>query len=124
VDKQCVASFEANFPEADVLCEDIVGWPKPTCGSGSGSSNGDCAAGGRPTMPPFSKSRFWRTDLPKGFADPRRRSFHAVLTAIRVARPLAFLVENVRADLPRAPRRARLLVKEAEALGYSLAGRW
>ena len=76
-----------------------------------------------PPCPPFSKSRFWRTDLPRGFADPAgENSFRAVLAAIRAARPLAFLIENVRGLTYRGHRRAlEYIVAEAEALSYAVS---
>ena len=124
VDKHCVASFEANFPEAEVLCEDVVSWPEADMKRWFKQLRQPIAllAAG-PPCPPFSKSRFWRTDLPKGFADPAAvGSFRAVLTAIRLARPLGFLVENVRGLTYRGHRAALdYLVKEAEALGYSVS---
>lgn len=123
MDKDCVASFEANFPEADVLCEDIVSWSEDGMRDWLKQVQRPIAllAAG-PPCPPFSKSRFWRTDLPRGFADPAGAgSFRAVLTAIRIARPQAFLIENVRGLTYRGNRPALdHVIKEAEALGYSV----
>ena len=125
IDKHCTASFQANFPDANVLCEDIVNWPESDMRSWFRQLRQPItllAAG--PPCPPFSKSRFWRTDLPRGFADPAGAgSFNAVLMAIRIARPMAFLIENVRGLTYKGNRPALdYVVSEAEALGYSV--RW
>ncbi|MDP1617741.1 DNA cytosine methyltransferase [Phenylobacterium sp.] len=123
MDKDCVASFQANFPEADVLCQDVVDWPEDEMARWLRRLQRPIAllAAG-PPCPPFSKSRFWRTDLPRGFEDPAGAgSFRAVLTAIRIARPQAFLIENVRGLTYRGNRPALdQVVKEAETLGYSV----
>ncbi|HEX8583327.1 MAG TPA: DNA cytosine methyltransferase [Allosphingosinicella sp.] len=123
LDADCVASFKANFPEADVLCADIVGWPEGDMQEWFRQFKQPIAllAAG-PPCPPFSKSRFWRTDLPKGFADPDGAgSFRAVLAAIRMARPLAFVIENVKGLTYRGNRAALdSVVKDAEELGYSV----
>ncbi|MCJ9753566.1 DNA cytosine methyltransferase [Neorhizobium sp. BETTINA12A] len=123
MDKDCVASFKANFPMADVRCEDIVNWPESDMQRWFEQFKRPVAllAAG-PPCPPFSKSRFWRTDLPKGFADPAGAgSFRAVLAAIRIVRPLAFLIENVKGLTYRGHRAALdSVIKEAESLGYSV----
>ena len=123
MDKHCIASFEANFPGANVLCKDIISWPESEMQSWFRQFQRPIAllAAG-PPCPPFSKSRFWRTDLPRGFADPAGvGSFHAVLSAIRIARPLAFLIENVKGLTYRGNRAALdYVVKEAEEVGYSV----
>lgn len=123
MDKDCVASFQANFPSADVQLRDIVSWSEGEMQQWFKQLERPIAllAAG-PPCPPFSKSRFWRTDLPKGFADPAGAgSFRAVLAAIRIARPLAFIIENVKGLTYRTHRAAlESVVKEAEALGYSV----
>lgn len=123
MDKDCVASFKANFPMADVRCEDIVNWPENEMQQWFAQFKRPVAllAAG-PPCPPFSKSRFWRTDLPKGFEDPAGAgSFRAVLAAIRMVRPLAFLIENVKGLTYRGHRAALdSVIKEAESLGYSV----
>ncbi len=123
-DKHCVASFAANFPEADAHCLDILNWPEEEMKAWLGRLRRpiDLLAAG-PPCPPFSKSRFWRTDLPRGFADPAGvGSFRAVLAAIRLARPAAFLIENVRGLTYRGHRGALdYVAKEAGELGYTVS---
>jgi DNA (cytosine-5)-methyltransferase 1 len=123
MDKHCVASFTANFPTAAVRCGDIVDWPETEMRDWFSQFKQPIsllAAG--PPCPPFSKSRFWRTDLPKGFADPAGAgSFRAVLSAIGECRPLAFLIENVKGLTYRTHRDALdSVVRDAEALGYAV----
>lgn len=122
-DKHCVASFKANFPEADVHCQNILTWPQDEMSEWLRQFRMPVAllAAG-PPCPPFSKSRFWRTDLPRGLADPSGLgSFQSVLTAIGIARPLAFLIENVRGLTYRGHRPALdYLVEETKAMGYSV----
>jgi DNA (cytosine-5)-methyltransferase 1 len=123
IDKDCLASFKSNFPETNVLCEDIVAWSESDMQEWFREFQRPIAllAAG-PPCPPFSKSRFWRTDLPKGFADPAGAgSFRAVVAAIRIARPLAFVIENVKGLTYRGHREAlEAIVNEAEGLGYSV----
>ena len=55
----------------------------------------DLLAGG-PPCPPYSKSRFYRTDKPRGLKDPLGEATMAgYLTFLRDLQPRAFLLENV-----------------------------
>jgi DNA (cytosine-5)-methyltransferase 1 len=55
----------------------------------------DLLAGG-PPCPPYSKSRFYRTDMPRALSDPVGfESINGYLTALEFLEPRAFLLENV-----------------------------
>jgi len=120
-DAACVRTHAINFPETTVLQRDITAWtsdemrqdlPKAAFGA-------DLLAAG-PPCPPFSKSRFWRTDLPRGFADPKGAdSFDAFIRALSVVQPRAFLLENVRGLTYKGHRDAlEYLLTETARLGY------
>lgn len=51
---------------------------------------------GGPPCPPFSKSRFYRKDMPRAFDDPVGwETINGYLDVLRLLRPRAFLLENV-----------------------------
>jgi DNA (cytosine-5)-methyltransferase 1 len=122
-DKDCITSFQANFGQAQALQADILNWSEEDMQDWfSQFSRPISLLAAGPPCPPFSKSRFWRTDLPRGFADPAALgSFSSTLAALKIARPLAFVIENVRGLTYRGHRPALdYLVAEGEALGYSV----
>lgn len=62
----------------------------------SGPFQLELLAGG-PPCPPFSKSRFYRTEKPRGLDDPNgRETISAYLRAVELLRPKAFVLENVK----------------------------
>src|SRR5689334_893179 len=51
---------------------------------------------GGPPCPPFSKSRFYRTDKPRALADPvADATLRGYMRILDIARPRVFLLENV-----------------------------
>jgi DNA (cytosine-5)-methyltransferase 1 len=48
-----------------------------------------------PPCQPFSKAAYWREDGASGLDDPRSKTLNAFLRVIALARPKAFLLENV-----------------------------
>lgn len=76
---------------------------------------------GGPPCPPFSKSRFYRKEKPRGLSDPvGSDTFRGYLKVLRTLAPSAFLLENV-AGLAYGVHREALdtVLREAAALGYS-----
>jgi DNA (cytosine-5)-methyltransferase 1 len=50
---------------------------------------------GGPPCPPYSKSRFYRTEKPRALEDPTADTLHEFLRLVRELKPRAFLLENV-----------------------------
>lgn len=125
-DDACVRTHAMNFPGTTVLQRDIAAWSADSMRQDlPGSALGADVLVAGPPCPPFSKSRYWRTDLPRGFADPKGAdSFEAFIRALGVVQPRAFLLENVRGLTYKGNRVALdYLVNEAARLGYRGA-RW
>ncbi len=77
---------------------------------------------GGPPCPPYSKSRFYRKDKPRGINDPvgdvTLRSYLRLLNEIK---PRAFLFENVHGFVYKAHQEGfKLLKQTATELGYSI----
>jgi DNA (cytosine-5)-methyltransferase 1 len=79
----------------------------------------DLLAGG-PPCPPYSKSRFYRTEKPRGIADPLgHETLEAYLRLLEELRPRAFLFENVHGFAYKVHSDALTrLQTTASALGY------
>jgi DNA (cytosine-5)-methyltransferase 1 len=97
LDSTAAESHRLNFPnvpfhEGSVaeLDRDLIRSLAPA------SLNGvDLLAGG-PPCPPFSKSRFYRKELPRALDDPVGwETINGYLDVLRLVRPRAFLLENV-----------------------------
>jgi DNA (cytosine-5)-methyltransferase 1 len=84
----------------------------------------DLLAGG-PPCPPFSKSRFYRTEKPRGLADPSgSATLGAYLRVLSLVQPRAFLFENVPGFAYKVHRAAfELLADTATKLGYQITCR-
>ena len=125
-DKDCLRTHKFNFPETRVIERDILTWTKEEMLSDLRPEGRDIdllAAG--PPCPPFSKSRFWRTDLPRGFADPKGLdSFGAFIRALEATNPRTFILENVRGLTYRGHRDAlQYVLDEAKRLGFQTSWR-
>ena len=75
---------------------------------------------GGPPCPPYSKSRFYRTEMPRGLDDPvGEETLTGYLNSLRVLQPRAFLLENV-AGMSFGVHRAALdwALQVAADLGY------
>lgn len=92
-DERCAQSHKVNFetcnfvhlPIEALTAEHLASLPKPI----------DLLAGG-PPCPPFSKSRFYRTDKPRALNDPvGDATISGYLKTLSILRPRAFLLENV-----------------------------
>jgi DNA (cytosine-5)-methyltransferase 1 len=122
-DSRCAQSYRANFPGVPFIhapaaeaIDEII--------SIAGQEEIDLLAGG-PPCPPYSKSRFYRKDMPRALKDSvGDETLAAYLTALEGLRPRAFLFENVAGFAYRVHREAlNLLLETAEGLGYQCSWR-
>jgi len=119
----CAESHRANFGGAtkfQVASIDSVTVESIEKASGREVGDVDLMVGG-PPCPPYSKSRFYRKDKPRGLADPVGDStLGGYLRLLREIRPRAFLFENVPGFAFKVHRGAlESLETSARALGYS-----
>lgn len=79
----------------------------------------DLIAGG-PPCPPFSKSRFYRKEMPRGLEDPNGwETINGYLNMLDWVRPRAFVLENVKGLAYKVHADALdTIVRRAEQLGY------
>lgn len=98
LDAFCAASHEKNFPEAGFFQGSITDLTQEVASEvslGRSDEGVDLLVGG-PPCPPFSKSRFYRTDMPRAMADPvGEETITGYLKTLAWLRPRAFLLENV-----------------------------
>lgn len=125
LDSYCAASYELNFPgvpfyegTAADLNRDLLA--QVSKGVTLGSI--DLLAGG-PPCPPFSKSRFYRTDKPRALDDAvGEETINAYLTVLAAVRPRAFILENVAGFAYKVHESAlQLILETAERLGYAIS---
>ena len=78
---------------------------------------------GGPPCPPYSKSRFYRTEKPRGLADPvGDETLKGYLRLLEELRPKAFLFENVHGFAYKVhPEGFELLTETANHLGYEVS---
>jgi DNA (cytosine-5)-methyltransferase 1 len=90
--------------------------------TGEGIDDLDLMVGG-PPCPPYSKSRFYRKDKPRGIKDPvGDETLRGYLRLLKELRPRAFLFENVAGFAYKVhPEGFQLLSRTAERLGYKLS---
>jgi DNA (cytosine-5)-methyltransferase 1 len=118
----CAQSHDANFPESAFFLGSVTDLTEETATALVGEKLAgriDLLAGG-PPCPPFSKSRFYRTDKPRALDDPTgAETMTGYLDVLRWLRPRAFLMENV-PGLAYAVHGEALvhIVTTAESLGY------
>ena len=122
-DKYCVASFRENFPDVPVY-EGSVTDLKPAkmrqVSTRAVEGEVDLVFGG-PPCPPFSKSRFYRKEMPRGLNDPVGfETLTGYMDVVKRLRPKVFLLENVPGFAYGVQRQALDFVLErAESLGYA-----
>lgn len=97
-DHASAVSHARNFPESAFFEGSIADFDRAAAERllGEGAlGNIDILIGG-PPCPPFSKSRFYRTDKPRAMDDPVGEvTISGYLETLRWLRPKAFLLENV-----------------------------
>ena len=98
IEPLCEQSHRVNFPATEFFLGSVTDL---TAEAASQLTNGategpiDLLVGG-PPCPPFSKSRFYRTDKPRALDDPvGETTITGYLDILRWLRPRAFLMENV-----------------------------
>lgn len=81
----------------------------------------DLVAGG-PPCPPFSKSRFYRKEMPRALDDPNGwETINGYLNMLDWVRPRAFILENVKGLAYKVHADAlATIVQRAERLGYTV----
>ena len=112
-------SFKANYPKSEVVCASIADIDFKTVKEKYGQIDG--LVGG-PPCPPFSKSRFYRTDKKRGLED--ENGFLTVsnyFRALEELNPKFFFFENVAGFVYKPHQAALEMVKEeSERLGYKI----
>lgn len=97
-DSRCAESHRKNFRDApffDGSVTDLTYELAAELSDGETESEIALLAGG-PPCPPYSKSRFYLKDKPRGMKDPvGEGTIHGYIAALRAFRPRAFLLENV-----------------------------
>lgn len=116
-DARCAESHKVNFdatnfihmPVEALTEEHFASIPRPV----------DLLAGG-PPCPPFSKSRFYRTDKPRALNDPvADATISGYLKILGIVRPRTFLLENVPGLRYKVHKEAlNYIESSAQALGY------
>jgi DNA (cytosine-5)-methyltransferase 1 len=124
-DPICADSYRSNFPEVPFLCErasELDGEVLAAASNGQTEDGVDLLVGG-PPCPPFSKSRFYRTDMPRALKDEvGDETIRAYLRVLKAIRPRAFVLENVAGLAYKVHRDALNLILQAAAeLGYSVS---
>ena len=112
-------SFKKNFPESEVKCCSIADIDFKAIKQKHGHIDGLI---GGPPCPPFSKSRFYRTEKKRGLEDETGYlTVSNYFRALEELSPTFFLFENV-AGFVFKPHKAALemLTEESERLGYKI----
>jgi DNA (cytosine-5)-methyltransferase 1 len=106
-------SFKHNFPECEVINDDIINIDY------NRFNNVDGIIGG-PPCPPFSKSRFYRKEKSRGLEDVEgKKTITNYFLAIERLEPKFFLFENVHGFTYKPHRSAlEFLENESDKLGY------
>jgi DNA (cytosine-5)-methyltransferase 1 len=120
-DPRCAESHATNFPGSRFFAGSIADLDEAQLRAALGTDFKRMAllAGG-PPCPPYSKSRFYRTEMPRALADPVGNvTMEGYLRVLRLLQPEAFLLENV-PGMAYGVHRAALdhLLLTATAAGY------
>jgi DNA (cytosine-5)-methyltransferase 1 len=115
---KCAESHKVNFDGCNFLLSPIE-HVTPEHLDVNLSEDVDLLIGG-PPCPPFSKSRFYRTDKPRALADPvADATIGGYLRTLGVVRPKAFVLENVPGLRYKVHAEAlQHIEREAAAFGY------
>lgn len=122
LDPMAAVSHRANFSEVPFVEGSVTTIDRSLLRSLAGGDLGevDLLAGG-PPCPPFSKSRFYRTEMPRALDDPVGwETITGYLEVLRLVRPRAFLLENV-PGLAYAVHQEALahIIASVEEMGYT-----
>lgn len=119
----CEASFRKNFAHAPFLTRRIGSVHRADVVEMLGGKIGEIAlVAGGPPCPPFSKSRFYRKDMPRALDDPNGwETVEGYLNMLDWVRPRAFILENVKGLAYKVHRDAlETIIDRAERLGYKV----
>lgn len=119
----CAETWRRNMPTVPFAVGRIGDLTRNDMASYLGGRIGDVdlVAGG-PPCPPFSKSRFYRKDMPRALDDPNGwETINGYLNVLDWVRPRAFILENVKGLAYRVHADAlATIIERAEKLGYKV----
>ena len=126
-DAHAAESHRVNFPNSAFFQGSIADFTRKQAASLVGETaleDVDLLVGG-PPCPPFSKSRFYRTDKPRAMSDPVGEvTITGYLDTLAWLRPRTFVLENVAGMAYKVHRESLAYIREtAAALGYRTAER-
>ncbi|MFL5614843.1 MAG: DNA cytosine methyltransferase [Gemmatimonadaceae bacterium] len=127
IEPKCTESHSRNFAEVPLFLGSISELTQEKASEISGGATADVIdllAGG-PPCPPYSKSRFYRKELPRALEDPVGwESLNGYLRTLKWLKPRAFLLENVAGLAYKVHRDAfELVISTANSLGYKTTWR-
>ncbi|GAA1703482.1 DNA (cytosine-5-)-methyltransferase [Microcella alkalica] len=121
-DPWAAKSHQANFPGSKFFTGSIEDFSQERAAETAGQDlkDIDLLVGG-PPCPPFSKSRFYRTEMPRAMEDPVGEvTINGYLRTLSWLLPRAFLLENVAGMAFNVHRPTLDYIKStAEGLGYT-----
>jgi DNA (cytosine-5)-methyltransferase 1 len=119
----CAETWRQSMPSTPFLVGRIGALSRSDIKAALGGSIGDIdlIAGG-PPCPPFSKSRFYRKEMPRALDDPNGwETVDGYLNMLDWVRPRAFILENVKGLAYKVHADAlETIVTRAERLGYTV----
>lgn len=119
----CAETWRRNMPATPFHTGRIGDLTRADVASQLGGRIGeiDLVAGG-PPCPPFSKSRFYRKDMPRALDDPNGwETINGYLNMLDWVRPRAFILENVKGLAYKVHADAlSTIIERAECLGYKV----
>ncbi|WP_217372129.1 DNA cytosine methyltransferase [Ruegeria arenilitoris] len=117
----CADTWRMNMPSTRFLTNSIGSITRDDLLANLGARHDDIhlLAGG-PPCPPFSKSRFYRKEMPRALEDPSGfETINGYLNILDWVRPRAFVLENVKGLAYKVHSDALdMIVTRAEKLGY------
>ena len=119
----CAKSYAANFPGIEFLTQRI-GDVNSRVFTSAVKKWGriDLVAGG-PPCPSFSKSRFYRKEMPRALDDPNgSETINGFINVVKLVRPRAFVLENVKGLSYGVHREALdIILRKTSRVGYSVS---
>jgi DNA (cytosine-5)-methyltransferase 1 len=116
-DEDSVKTYERNFPKANALCGNLLDFSEIKIKKIFKGQKIDVIIGGPPCQG-FSNANRWSNDS----ADPRNKLFYEYLKFVKVLKPEAVVIENVRGILSKnGGYAAQRISKLVEEYGYHVA---
>lgn len=120
----CAETWRRNMPTVPFLGGRIGAWTRGDVADAMGGTIGeiDLVAGG-PPCPPFSKSRFYRKEMPRALDDPNGwETINGYLRMLDWVRPRTFILENVKGLAYKVHADAlETIIARAEKMGYKVS---